>query len=131
MLFFTMINYSDNPFLKLKNISPMYYKLYNFSVLFVYFGLLIIGWYFINLAYTINTPSYDILCFGCNIGSHLFKISMLLVWLFFLYFYILNEIRFRYAYYSGKTNEALIKQNNIIFILLALFFVILTMFVIL
>ncbi|MDD2840300.1 MAG: hypothetical protein PHY80_04220 [Rickettsiales bacterium] len=126
-----MINYSDDPFLKLKEISPFYCKLYNFSVFMTYIGFIIISWYFINLAYTINTPSYDILCFGCNLFSHLTNVCLLLIWLFFLYFYILNEIRFRFAHYSGRKNEKSVKVNNSFFILGSVFLTVITLFIIL
>ncbi len=126
-----MITYSDDPFLKLKQITPFYCKLYSLSVFVAYIGFIIISWYFINLAYTINTPSYDILCFGCNLFSHLTNVFLLLVWLFFLYFYILNEIRFRFAHYSGRKNESSVKVNNSFFILASIFFTVITLFIIL
>lgn len=126
-----MITYSDDPFLNLKKITPIYCKLYNFSVFIAYLGLIIISWYFVNLAYTINTPSYDILCFGCNLFSHMVNVSLLLVWLFFLYFYILNEIRFRFAHYSGRISKTSAKINNSLFILGAIVFTVITLFIIL
>ncbi len=117
-----MIKYSDNPLLKLKEISPLFYGLYSLSVIITYIGLIVISWYFINLAYTINTPSYDILCFGCNLFSHMFNVALLGIWLFFLYFYILNEIRFRFAQYTGKITEKYIQRVNILYILLSVLF---------
>ncbi len=115
-----MIKYSDNPLLKLKQITPIFYKLYSLSIIITYFGFIIISWYFINLAYTINTPSYDILCLGCNLFSHMFNVTLLSLWIFFLYFYILNEIRFRFAQYTGKTKENYIKKINLLYILLSI-----------
>lgn len=126
-----MINYSDNPLLKLKEISPFFYELYNLAVFISYTGFIVISWYFINLAYTINTPSYDILCLGCNLFSHLVNVTLLLFWIFFLYFYILNEIRFRFAHYAAKKQEALIKRNNLFYIVGSLILTLITLFIIL
>ena len=126
-----MINYSDNPLLKLKVVSPFFYELYNLAVFVSYIGFIIISWYFINLAYTINTPSYDILCISCNLFSHLVNVSLLLFWMFFLYFYILNEIRFRFAHYTAKKQEVYIKRNNLLYIVGSLALTLITLFIIL
>ncbi len=126
-----MINYSDNPLLKLKEVTPFFYELYNLAVFISYIGFIIISWYFINLAYTINTPSYDILCLSCNLFSHLVNVALLLFWMFFLYFYILNEIRFRFVHYAAKTQEGLIKRNNLLYIVGSLALTLITLFIIL
>ena len=125
-----MINYSDNPLSKIKEISPNFYKLYNISVFVSYIGFIIINWYFINLAYTINIPSYDILCLGCNSFSHIMNVSLILLWLFFLYFYIMQELRFRFAHYSGKPCNNCIKRNNVFYILGSFILMFATLFVI-
>ena len=122
-----MIKYSDNPSMKLKEVSPLFYKLYNFSIFTTYIGFIIISWYFINLAYTVNTPSYDILCLSCNLYSHVFNICLLGAWLFFLYFYILNEIRFRFAQYTSKITEKHIHKMNIFYLLFSVLFMIVTL----
>lgn len=124
-----MIHYSDNPLLKIKEISSLFYKLYIESIFITYFGFIVISWYFVNLAYTINTPSYDILCFGCGLFSHLFMVILLSIWLFFLYFYIMNEVRFRFAHYSGRKQETSIKRNNVFFILFSLIFTFATLYI--
>lgn len=126
-----MIKYSDNPLLKLKEITPFFYRIYNLSVFISYIGFIIVSWYFINLAYTINTPSYDILCLSCNLFSHLVNVILLLFWVFFLYFYILNEIRFRFAHYTGKNNEDRIKRNNLFYIVISLLLTLITLFIVL
>lgn len=126
-----MINYSDDALAKLKVSTPFYYELYNLSVFMSYFGFIIMSLYFINLAYTINTPSYDILCITCNLFSHLVNVSLLLVWLFFLYFYIFNEIRFRIEQYTTKKQEKSMKKNNILFILSSFICTFITLLIIL
>lgn len=125
-----MINYSDDPLLKIKEVTPLFYRLYSLSVFTTYFGFIIISWYFINLAYTINTPSYDITCVHCSLFTQLSNLIFFLAWLFFLYFYILNEIRFRFAHYSGKKQEKLIKRNNSIYAISSAILVIITLFII-
>ena len=126
-----MIKYSDNPLAKLKEVTPFFYELYNLSVFMSYMGFITISWYFINLAYTINTPSYDILCISCNLFSHVINIVLLLIWLFFLYFYILNEVRFRFAHYAAKKEEKFIKRNNMFYIIGAFVLTAITLFVVL
>ena len=122
-----MIKYSDNPLLKLKEVSPLFYKIYSLSILVSYFGFIVISWYFINLAYTINTPSYDILCFGCNLFSHMFNVVLLTLWAFFLYFYIVNEIRFRLAQYAEKITSEHIKKANVLYFLISLLLTVITL----
>jgi len=124
-----MINYSDSPLLRLKEVSPFFYELYNLAVFISYIGFVIISWYFINLAYTINTPSYDILCIGCNLSSHLVNVTLLLFWIFFLYLYILNEIRFRFVHYTSKSQKDLIRRNNLIFVVVSLILTLITLFI--
>lgn len=126
-----MINYSDNPLAKLKEVTPFFYELYNLSVFMSYIGFIMISWYFINLAYTINTPSYDILCVSCNLFSHLANVILLLIWLFFLFFYILNEIRFRFAHYTSRDGEKFVKRNNIFYIVGSFALTFITLFIIL
>lgn len=125
-----MINYSDDPLQKLKKQAPFFYELYNLSVFATYIGFIIISWYFINLAYTINTPSYDIFCVGCNLFSHMTNIALMLVWLFFLYFYIISEIRFRFTHYAQTKRDYLIKRNNVLTIIGSLALTTLTFFII-
>lgn len=125
-----MIKYSDDPLLKIKEKAPFFYEMYNLSVVMTYIGFLIISWYFINLAYTINTPSYDILCIGCNIFSHMANVSLMFIWLFFLYFYIINEVRFRFTHYAQTKRDYLIRRNNKIVLIISLALTILTYFII-
>lgn len=126
-----MIKYSDDSLENLRGLSPFYYQLYNTSVFITYFGLLVISWYFINLAYTINTQSYDVLCESCGFILHIMKISLLVIWLFFLYFYMLNEVRFRFMHFSHRAQEKFIKRNNNVYILSAAIMALLSIFVIL
>lgn len=126
-----MIKYSDDSLENLRGLSPVYYQLYNVSVFATYIGFLVICWYFINLAYTINTQSYDVLCLNCGIISHISKVGLLAVWLFFLYFYMLNEVRFRFMHFSHRGQEKAVKRNNNIYILSAVILTILSIFIIL
>lgn len=126
-----MIKYSDDSLENLRGLSPAYYQLYNLSVFATYFGLLIICWYFINLAYTINTQSYDVLCADCGLLSHSIKLGLLITWLFFLYFYMLNEIRFRFMHFSHRGQEKAVKRNNSVYILSAVIMALLSMLIIL
>lgn len=125
-----MIKYSDNPLMKLKEVSPLFYKIYNLSVLMSYIGFVAVSWYFINLAYTINTPSYDILCAGCTPFSHFINVLLLVVWLFFLYFYIVNEIRFRFAHYANIVDSNTIRAYNLGYVILVFVFTLVSFYII-
>lgn len=126
-----MIKYSDDSLENLRGLSPVYYQLYNVSVFATYIGFLVICWYFINLAYTINTQSYDVLCLNCGLLPHLTKVSLLVCWLFFLYFYMLNEVRFRFLHFSHRGQEKAVKRNNTIYIVSAVIMALLSMMIIL
>ena len=126
-----MIKYSDDSLENLRGLSPAYYQLYNVSVFATYIGFLVICWYFINLAYTINTQSYDVLCLNCGLVSHLTNVTLLACWLFFLYFYMLNEIRFRFLHFSHKGQEKAVKRNNIVNIVSAVIMALLSIMIIL
>lgn len=124
-----MIKYSDDPLLKVGEFTPNYYKLYSIATFITYIGLVLIGWYFVNLAYTIKGTTYDILCSNCGAVPFLMNILSLLVWLFFMYFYIINEVRFRFANYTNKSEE-LIKRNNLLSISLSIVFTLVSFFII-
>ena len=126
-----MIKYSDDSLENLRGLTPVYYQLYNVSVFATYIGFLVICWYFINLAYTINTQSYDVLCLNCGLLSHLTKVTLLVCWLFFLYFYTLNEVRFRFLHFSQREKEKAVKRSNTIYIVAAIIMALLSMMIIL
>ena len=126
-----MIKYSDDSLENLRGLTPVYYQLYNVSVFATYIGFLVICWYFINLAYTINTQSYDVLCLNCGLLSHLTKVTLLVCWLFFLYFYMLNEVRFRFLHFSHRGQEKAVKRHNTIYIVAAIIMALLSMMIIL
>ncbi len=126
-----MIKYSDDSLENLRGLTPVYYQLYNVSVFATYIGFLVICWYFINLAYTINTQSYDVLCLNCGLLSHLTKVTLLVCWLFFLYFYMLNEVRFRFLHFSHRGQEKAVKRSNTIYIVAAIIMALLSMMIIL
>lgn len=126
-----MIKYSDDSLENLRGLTPVYYQLYNVSVFATYIGFLVICWYFINLAYTINTQSYDVLCLDCGLLPHLTKVSLLVCWLFFLYFYMLNEVRFRFLHFSHRGQEKAVKRHNAIYIVAAIIMALLSMMIIL
>lgn len=126
-----MIKYSDDSLENLRGLTPVYYQLYNVSVFATYIGFLVICWYFINLAYTINTQSYDVLCLNCGLLPHLTKVTLLVCWLFFLYFYMLNEVRFRFLHFSHRGQEKAVKRSNTIYIVAAIIMALLSMMIIL
>jgi len=106
------LGYSDEPLHKLKEFSPIFYKLYSISVYLVYFGVIVFSWYFINSAYTINSLSYDVLCSECNLFYRIETKILIIIWLLNFYFYILNEVRFRFWNYIEEITEYLIAKNN-------------------
>jgi hypothetical protein len=104
--------YSDNPIATLKEKSPNFLFLYYFSVFIVYFGTILFGWYFVHLAYTVEIPSYDILCLQCKFGYYISTITIFTLWIFNLYFYILNEFRFRFWNYIRETLHTKVVREN-------------------
>jgi len=104
--------YSDNPITILKEKSPNFLFLYYISVFITYFGTVVFSWYFVHLAYTIEIPSYDILCLECKFQYYILAMTLITFWLFNFYFYILNEIRFRFWNYIKKTFHTEVKMGN-------------------
>lgn len=104
--------YSDNPVTVLKEKAPIFLGLYYLSTFVTYFGAILAGWYFVYLAYTIEIPSYDILCLECKFQYYVLTISLITFWIFNFYFYMLNEIRFRFWNYIRKTLHTKTVRGN-------------------
>ena len=104
--------YSDNPIVTLKEKSPVFLFSYYLSIFITYFGTVLFSWYFVYLAYTVEIPTYDILCLECKFQYYVATMFLLTFWLFNFYFYILNEVRFRFWNYIRKTlNTKVLKSN--------------------
>lgn len=118
--------YSDNPVEILKEQSPIFLFLYYISVFTTYIGTVIFGWYFVYLAYTVEIPSYDILCLECTFPYYVLVMTVITLWLFNFYFYILNEIRFRFWNYIKQTLHTGVKRGNYYLSIIAIIFTFLT-----
>lgn len=110
--------YSDDPMKKLKDRHPKFFNLYRQSLFVVYGGIVLFFWYFVYLAYTTGVPSYDILCSTCSTPVHAVAILIVLFWFFNLYFYVLNEIRFRFWHYMKRLPDELFGRNNTFLLML-------------
>jgi hypothetical protein len=119
--------YTDNPIFILKKEFPIFLGSYYLSVLITYFGTILFGWYFVYLAYTVEVPSYDILCSQCKPGYHLFTLTLIILWMFNFYFYLLNEIRFRFWNYIREKFQDKIKRSNLYLITLTIVLTIMTL----
>jgi len=104
--------YSDNPIAVLKEKTPLFLSLYYLSIFITYFGTILFSWYFVYLAYTVETPTYDILCLECKFQYHILAMCLVTFWLFSFYFYILNEARFRFWNYIKETFHNKLKRSN-------------------
>ena len=107
-------DYSSSPMDMLSEKSPIFYSIYKLSIILTYAGILLFAWYFIYIAYTIKTPSYDILCSYCVEWIRSLIFGSIVFWIFFLYFYVLSEIRFRIWNYIKPLVEDGLKRSNII-----------------
>lgn len=108
----TKKNSSETNIDRVRRESPLFLFVYNLSVFTVYAGTMLFAWYFINLAYSIDQTSYDIMCSECEHSKHLIRIVLMTFWLLFFYFYLLNEIRFRIWDYCKKKSDIDVIKGN-------------------
>lgn len=123
-------NSESNILLKLRQTTKYYYKYYLSSIIFLYIAILVFLWYFIKLAYNINEQNYNILEANCSGIFCYVKNIFLLTSLFNCYFYLINELRFKFIVNFKKSRVIDIAKGNIMTVFLSLFIFILTLFLI-
>ena len=114
----------DHILYKIRLESKFYYNLYLTSIFFLYITILVFSWYFIFFSKSINQDVYNNIG---NIGSENnyvvyspLKIIFILSTLLNIYFYILNEIRFKLLIDFKKIRKWNSKIGNILTILSSL-----------
>lgn len=105
-------DYSHEHIEKLMSLNPFIKELYKSTTAIVYFGVVLALWFFVYYAYTINVPYEDLRCDDCGFFMSTIAKTLITLWIFSMFFYLLYEIRCR-IWDLGKLQEVkIINRTN-------------------